>query len=167
MLPRLAAEPGKKTNEDLVRKATVKGTAARAEIDAVRAEIALHEERAGARAAAKRASLSASATRRAREATLMLAVTYDDKYSCPICTEVLEAAVDTGGVCDHVFCRGCLERRGNGGELFSRFSRGALLSTLKSLQDAHTLREVPLVSCGTERSSLAEFSKKSGDPVLL
>ena len=39
----------------------------------------------------------------------MLAVAFDDRYACPICTEVLEAAVTTGGVCDHVFCRGCLE----------------------------------------------------------
>ena len=38
----------------------------------------------------------------------MLSVKFDDKYACAVCTEVLEAAVSTG-VCEHIFCRGCLE----------------------------------------------------------
>ena len=38
----------------------------------------------------------------------MLSVKFDDKYACAVCTEVLEAAVTTG-VCEHIFCRGCLE----------------------------------------------------------
>ena len=75
---------------------------------AARADLALAQAAVDADNAVKGARRAAAVARHHAEASQMLSVKFDDKYACAVCTEVLEAAVTTG-VCEHIFCRGCLE----------------------------------------------------------
>lgn len=80
-----------------------------AELESVRQMVAQVEDKRCARATARAAASAELARAREAEALLILSVRFDEKVACPICTEVIEAAVSVPSVCAHVFCRACLE----------------------------------------------------------
>jgi hypothetical protein len=104
---KLVQTPSLAKDQGLVAKAERREGAAAAAA-AARADLALAQAAVDADNAVKGARRAAAVARHHAEASQMLSVKFDDKYACAVCTEVLEAAVTTG-VCEHVFCRGCLE----------------------------------------------------------
>ena len=104
---KLVQTPSLAKDQGLVAKAERREGAAAAAA-AARADLALAQAAVDADNAVKGARRAAAVARHHAEASQMLSVKFDDKYACAVCTEVLEAAVSTG-VCEHVFCRGCLE----------------------------------------------------------
>ena len=72
-------------------------------------ELQLVEDKREARRVARKAANFLLAKAREAEAELLLSVTFDEKFACPICTEVLEASITVPRACHHVFCRSCLE----------------------------------------------------------
>ena len=104
---KLVQTPSLAKDQGLVAKAERREGAAAAAA-AARADLALAQAAVDADNAVKGARRAAAVARHHAEASQMLSVKFDDKYACAVCTEVLEAAVTTG-VCEHIFCRGCLE----------------------------------------------------------
>lgn len=93
-------------DEAVVAKVRRKASVA-AELETVREELEIIEDRRRAANVAAQAAAALVALRREAEAQLVLSVKFDDKFACPICTELVEAAVSVS--CSHVFCRACLE----------------------------------------------------------
>ncbi|KAJ8604544.1 hypothetical protein CTAYLR_000986 [Chrysophaeum taylorii] len=79
------------------------------ELATVRRDLAAIEDRRQAKLAARHAASAARARDRDSDALLILSVKFDERFACPICTEVVEAAVSVPRACAHVFCRACLE----------------------------------------------------------
>ncbi|KAJ1456302.1 hypothetical protein M885DRAFT_517770 [Pelagophyceae sp. CCMP2097] len=86
-----------------------KASATANDLESARSAVLLVEDRLSARAAVRAALRAATLRKRHSEASLMLEVDFDSDFACPICTEVVEAAVSVPRACAHIFCRGCLE----------------------------------------------------------
>lgn len=90
-------------DSDIIAKTKRRDDVSR-ELEATRSLMASVEN---ARSERLRAAAEAARARREETAQIFLSVRFDDRFACPICTEVIEAAVSIP--CGHVFCRACLE----------------------------------------------------------
>ena len=106
---REAREKLQRNDDEQLAAKVARGPSVEADLKLCEEELLQVEDRRTARRVAKNAQTAALARARDADAALMLSVSFDEKFACPICTEVVETAVFVPKACDHTFCRSCLE----------------------------------------------------------